>query len=81
MKAFFEAPQKSVKMKFNLILISKQLSEIHGTLRVKDDISSRRDPSIITSIASELLRDEKFPEIPEFIEIFFGPMLFPDFFL
>ena len=59
-------------MKLNLVLISKKLLEIHRTLRVKDDISSRRDPSIITSIASELLRDEKFPEIPEFIEIFWA---------
>ena len=38
MKAFikpFEALQKSVKKKINLIFISIQLSEMHGTLSVK----------------------------------------------
>ena len=40
MKAFkafikpIEAPQRSVKSKFNLIFISIQLSEMHGTLEV-----------------------------------------------
>ena len=31
----FEAPQRSVKIKFNLIFICAQLTEMHGTLRVK----------------------------------------------
>ena len=31
----FEAPQRSVKIKFNLIFICVQLTEMHGTLRVK----------------------------------------------
>ena len=31
----FEGPQRCVKIKFNLIFISIQLSEIHGTLMVK----------------------------------------------
>ena len=31
----FEAPQRSVKKKKNLIFISMQLSEMHGTGRVK----------------------------------------------
>ena len=39
LKAFikpFEAPQNSVKIKiYNLIFISMQISEMHGTLRVK----------------------------------------------
>ena len=37
LKAFIkpiEAPQRSVKLKFNLISISVQLSEMHGTLKV-----------------------------------------------
>ena len=38
LKAFikpFEAPQRSVKINFNLIFILIQLSEMHGTGRVK----------------------------------------------
>ena len=43
LKAFinsFEAPQRSMKEKFNLIFISIQLSEMHGTGRVKTNLSS-----------------------------------------
>ena len=44
LKAFinsFEAPQRSMKEKFNLIFISIQLSEMHGTGRVNFNQSVR----------------------------------------
>ena len=42
LKAFikpFEAPQRSVKIKINLIFISIQLSEMHGTLSITDYVN------------------------------------------
>ena len=36
----FEAPQRSMKIKFNLMFISIQLSEMHETGRVKNEIQS-----------------------------------------
>ena len=54
-KAFikpFEVPQRSVKIKINLIFISIQLSEMHGTGRVKCRI-------ITTNYASKCLKAQK----------------------
>ena len=58
LKAFikpFEAPQRRVKQKFNLIFISMQLSEMHRTLRV-----NRICANELTSIPAGIIQKNGF---------------------
>ena len=58
----FEAPQRSVTIKNELIFISTQLSGIHRTLRVNDDAQNNRgDKTLYMKVCFEtVLDDERF---------------------
>ena len=66
-KAFikpFEAPQRSVKIKFNSIFISIQLSEMNGSLRVKQEkqlkFTQLRKMSVFKNCSSGILDRQDF---------------------
>ena len=57
LKAFikpFEAPQRSVEIKFKLIFILIQLSEMHGAVRVKEYKHSWENAKLYISLFERL---------------------------
>ena len=56
----FEAPQRSVTIKNELIFISTQLSGIHRTLRVNDDAQNNRgDKTLYMKVCFETFLDDE----------------------